>query len=170
MELTHPDVGKWERKICTICRQPIEEEKKLIICPYCTSTYHQEHLMEWLTQKSACPVCDTTLTGYDIGVPLEKKTLQSIHRQDALTRVFSHPKYQSRGENIPQETTKNEMKAELQSLILILLGVTFFVWITDPNILVIVTGLILTIFISFFYILKTQLQKRYQDFLFNDDS
>lgn len=50
----------WAEKkasICMICKLPLKSEQNIARCPMCHSTFHREHIFEWLKVKGKCPVC-----------------------------------------------------------------------------------------------------------------
>ncbi|MFW9925069.1 MAG: RING finger domain-containing protein [Candidatus Thorarchaeota archaeon] len=43
--------------LCVICRIKVKEPEEYYQCSYCLSTFHTNHLTEWLKIKKECPVC-----------------------------------------------------------------------------------------------------------------
>lgn len=50
---------------CIICRKKIFEGREIILCPYCTTPFHYKHLKIWLMIKNVCPVCGTSIRGFN---------------------------------------------------------------------------------------------------------
>lgn len=47
-----------EEKFCMICKLKFDESHGILRCPFCHACFHTEHLLDWLIEKSVCPVCD----------------------------------------------------------------------------------------------------------------
>ncbi|MHA1230734.1 MAG: RING finger domain-containing protein [Candidatus Helarchaeota archaeon] len=54
---------------CGICFNFIKESEK-VVCPFCESTFHEKHLIEWVKKSGACPVCQNKLTQTEIATVL----------------------------------------------------------------------------------------------------
>ncbi|MHA1978490.1 MAG: RING finger domain-containing protein [Candidatus Hodarchaeales archaeon] len=153
------------KKICVICKQEVED-KNLVLCPFCESIYHQKHIREWLTHKNVCPVCDTTLTGYDIGVPLE--TRKSIYKQDSHPNVLSNPASQTEEENKFRGYPSEDRRTAFYSLIYTIIGIILFILYADPPQLIFMGCLVLILFLVLFYIFMPRIQKLFNSYLYDD--
>ncbi len=51
----------FEQNTCIICLKEVKEEETILHCPICKSSYHQEHLEEWLITHETCVTCQTTI-------------------------------------------------------------------------------------------------------------
>ena len=49
--------GETEGKVCAICKLQFGDDQKILFCPNCESLFHEEHLLNWLSLNSECPVC-----------------------------------------------------------------------------------------------------------------
>ncbi|MFW9917646.1 MAG: RING finger protein [Candidatus Thorarchaeota archaeon] len=47
------------KEICKICRKEIQTD--LFQCPACSSSFHEDHLAEWVKVNQSCPVCRVSL-------------------------------------------------------------------------------------------------------------
>ncbi|MFW9921737.1 MAG: RING finger domain-containing protein [Candidatus Thorarchaeota archaeon] len=59
-------IGRWsieEKKVdvCMICKLILKPDKPVSQCPMCQSMFHMDHIIEWLSQKNRCPVCQQNL-------------------------------------------------------------------------------------------------------------
>ncbi len=50
-----------KNSICSICKLSIDENKEILVCPDCKSPFHKEHLIDWLSEHTDCPICGTLL-------------------------------------------------------------------------------------------------------------
>jgi len=44
-----------------ICKLALRNNQEILICPFCQSYFHEEHLQEWLQIADDCPVCKNSL-------------------------------------------------------------------------------------------------------------
>ncbi|NHJ47000.1 MAG: hypothetical protein FK733_04350 [Asgard group archaeon] len=54
--------GTLENKLCVFCKLEVRKKQVIYSCPYCVALFHKEHLLEWLTENSSCPVCHGKIT------------------------------------------------------------------------------------------------------------
>lgn len=47
--------------VCMICKSPSKTVEEIIECPYCQTSFHKDHLLEWIKIKSSCPFCGEKL-------------------------------------------------------------------------------------------------------------
>ncbi|TFF87421.1 MAG: hypothetical protein EU549_04760 [Promethearchaeota archaeon] len=50
---------------CGICFRFIKEEER-VVCPFCDSSFHEKHLVEWVRKSGACPLCQNKLNQTEI--------------------------------------------------------------------------------------------------------
>jgi len=53
--------GKIEDKVCAVCKLPLHEKELILQYPNCQALFHAPHLIEWLGNDDACPVCVSKL-------------------------------------------------------------------------------------------------------------
>lgn len=53
--------GVIDGQFCPICKLQLRKEEKIIQCKTCHSLFHKKHLIDWLTEHTDCPVCQTKL-------------------------------------------------------------------------------------------------------------
>ena len=46
-----------EGETCMISKLPIEEDERVLQCPFCSSYFIKEYLEEWTEEHDSCPVC-----------------------------------------------------------------------------------------------------------------
>ncbi|MBD3190829.1 MAG: hypothetical protein GF308_09310 [Candidatus Heimdallarchaeota archaeon] len=49
--------GDIKDEFCMICKLNFSKSQEILQCPLCLSLYHQDHLLQWLTEQKKCPVC-----------------------------------------------------------------------------------------------------------------
>ncbi len=47
--------------LCMICKLALRNNQEILICPFCQSFFHEEHLQDWLQLADDCPVCKNLL-------------------------------------------------------------------------------------------------------------
>lgn len=50
--------GEIKGEQCAICKAPLKKSDEVLACPQCGALFHKEHVVEWLKEISACPVCE----------------------------------------------------------------------------------------------------------------
>lgn len=50
-------IGEIKGQKCAICKLILEEDDEIVFCPECETLFHEEHLLDWLTDHNDCPVC-----------------------------------------------------------------------------------------------------------------
>ncbi len=50
-----------EDYLCMVCKLALRKNQKTLICPFCRSYFHEEHLLDWLQMADVCPVCNNSL-------------------------------------------------------------------------------------------------------------
>lgn len=50
-----------EDYLCMVCKLPFRKNQEILICPFCQSYFHKQHLLEWLQIADDCPVCNKLL-------------------------------------------------------------------------------------------------------------
>ncbi|MHA1967236.1 MAG: RING finger domain-containing protein [Candidatus Hodarchaeales archaeon] len=65
-QILEKQVKKRAFRTCGICRKRIFSENRLIICPFCTSSFHRNHLNKWLVIKNKCPVCRKSFQWFNV--------------------------------------------------------------------------------------------------------
>lgn len=67
------DKGDPTKYKCMICNRDIHTNEPTSACPHCENTAHSSELLEWLKNKSICPVCKHSLKESDIILVNKKK-------------------------------------------------------------------------------------------------
>jgi hypothetical protein len=65
-QILENQVKKRAFRTCGICRKRIYSENRLIICPFCISSFHRNHLNKWLVIKNKCPVCRKSFQWFNV--------------------------------------------------------------------------------------------------------
>ena len=171
VQIPTPEEGRL--KTCTICRQKINEETDLILCPFCASAYHQKHIEEWLTHNNSCPVCQITLKEENVEVTPEntppKSTQNLISHFQAYQNTQSRPGtslfYHPRRNIFQQVPVDEDTKDDQQNKGLILIGILVFIFLFSNSTGTIVVSLIIVFLICFIYLLKNYFLKRFHRYL-----
>ena len=57
-------VEKQKNAKCSICKLEFDSNDKVVQCPECRHFFHKEHIEDWLSEHSNCPICDSRLVSH----------------------------------------------------------------------------------------------------------
>ncbi|NHJ84044.1 MAG: hypothetical protein FK734_01195 [Asgard group archaeon] len=49
---------------CSICKLGFDSNDEIVQCPVCKHFFHKNHINDWLSEHSNCPICDSRLVSH----------------------------------------------------------------------------------------------------------
>ena len=80
-------LGDIEGNKCTICKLELRKDDIIVTCPTCSALFHEQHLVDWLTINSNCPVC-----GHDFSAIIKQYLVELVKRSiDSEANLKRYP-------------------------------------------------------------------------------